>query len=171
MGRLKKWAWGSRKRRVVASILALLLLGASAGIAALIIYSGTSGSGSGTFENSSTVDAITITGTTNPVLVVGAAPVAFPVTLQNNDPNVQKAIEKSTFQAVFSSPVAGCASHLAASGAYLTDAQGSGFYSLLGPGGSAGMPTKIMVAADATTPLACAGAGWTLTFSGGTVSS
>lgn len=163
---MRRKLFGTRRRKVFSAILATLLLGAGVGVAALIIYSGTSGSGSGSIETSSTLDAMTINGTSNPVLTVGAAPVAFPVSVANNDPNTAHAITKAGFTATITSPTAGCASHIHLTGAYLTDPQGTGIYSMIGPASGVNMSTQMDIAADATTPLACAGATFSIAFAG-----
>lgn len=165
---MRRKLFGSKKRGIATLLAALTLIGGTAAIAALIIYSGTSGSGSGSIETTSTVDAMTINGTTNPVLVVGAAPVDFPVNIVNQDASTAHAITKAGFQATITSPTSGCAEHIHLTGTYLTDGQGSGIYSMVGPAGGFNSSSGAMeIAADATTPVSCAGATFSIAFAGG----
>jgi hypothetical protein len=70
MSRFKSFAFGS-KRRTVVSVLALLALTAGAAIAAFIIYTGVTGSGSAQVQQAQTFGAIALTQTSAATLQVG----------------------------------------------------------------------------------------------------
>jgi hypothetical protein len=153
---VKNFAFASKRRRIV-SVLALLLLTASAAIAALILYTGVSGSGSAHVQNSSTLGALTVTGTNNPELVAGGNATAH-YNIVNNDPDAVHQIT-GTPTAVITSNPSNCAS-------FITWA-GSGLEGIIVPAGGTNSG-DVTVSLSAAVPISCAGATVSFAISGTT---
>jgi hypothetical protein len=82
---MRNFLWSSRRRKTAtASTLAFLLVAAAA-VAAFIVYTGASGSGSAHVQNATTLGAITISSGDNPELSPGAT-TGQQFQFHNNDP-------------------------------------------------------------------------------------
>lgn len=166
---MRRRLFGSRRRKVFSALLATLLLGAGSAVAAFLIFNGVSGSGNGSFTNTtSTVPAFTIGSVATPVLVPGGASEAFPLTVKNEDTSASHQLK--TLTVTSSSSVPGCDSYIEFDGA-----TGAGTWSGLNNSlpltvaagatdSTAGANVRIQ--AKPTAPLACAGATWTINFGG-----
>lgn len=145
------------KRKLVS--IPLLALGVPAiAVAAFILFTGVNGSGSGSFTaGSSTNSAITINGGSQPVLSGPGDTQTMAVTATNND--ASNTHQLSSLAGAFTSSVGGCDSHLSVTGTSLTS-------QTISAGGS--QSGSVSIRADAGTPNSCAGATWSVAFSGTT---
>jgi hypothetical protein len=153
---LKRFMFGSRRRKQITIATVVLLVSAGAAIAAFILYTGLSGSGSAHVQNTSTVGALSVTGTNDPELLAGGNATAH-YNIVNNDPGASHQITNAT--AVITSNPANCAS-------FVTWA-GSGLEGIIVPAGGTNSG-DVTVSLSAATPVSCAGATVSFAISGTT---
>jgi hypothetical protein len=152
---VRRLVFGSRRRKIVAAGVGALAV-AGAAVAAFLVFSGATGSGSGSFEAGSTTPAIEITGTSQPVLSPGVN-AAMNVSVHNLDANAAHSLTNLE-GTTFSSTPPECASHLAVAtasiiGSYAANETETG---------------TVTLGADASLPAACAAGTWSVSFGGTT---
>lgn len=158
--RLITTLFGSRKRRIIAAAAVLGALATTGlAVAAFVLFTGASGSTSGTIETATINAAITVAeNNAGSPVPVGGSNSGSSLKLQNVD---TAAHQLNTLTGTFSSSPSQCASHLSYSMGGSNPVGTS-----LNPGQTLIVP--ITYSADATVPAACSAATWTLAWTGTT---
>lgn len=168
MTRIKAVLWGSRRRKVVAAILSTALVASGTAVAAFIIYSGVGGSAGGSFTSTtSTVPAFTIASTSpSPVLVPGGPSAPFALSVKNDDTGASHSL--TSLDATVSSSVAGCGAYITLNGTFASIVGNLSTTPLVVAAGVTNTTwgSGVTIAASNAAPLACAGATFSVNFTG-----
>jgi len=168
---LKRFIWGSRKRKVLSALAVLALVISASATAAFFLFSGVDSTTDGSFSTAPSTAAITVSSSAgNPTLTPGGPAVSYPLVFHNNDPDAAHTITANSLSFVAWGSGTGCAASVASAftlnGTYAAMKAAPIVVPAGGNNTTAGAGVTIAVS-NSIAP-GCSGGVWELTFSGTT---